>query len=71
VLFITRIARSSNSGSSSSTCQTAERSASPEYVDGVPTQTNAIRASRKTSSIESVKVSRSRFRSISSARPGS
>jgi hypothetical protein len=69
VLFITTMARSSSGGSSLTTVQIAERSASPEYVGGVPTQTNI--SGETTSSTSSVNVSRSRLRSISSARPGS
>src|SRR5256886_4975726 len=70
VLFITRIARSSGAGSSSTTTQTDEGSAWPEYVGGVPTQTN-IRFAAARSAESSVNISRSRLRSTSSARPGS
>ena len=47
------------------------RSASPEGVGGVSTQEKKILASAFSSSTSSVNVSRSRLRSISSARPGS
>ena len=39
VLFIATTMRRSTSGNSSITVQTADRSASPEYVGGVPTAT--------------------------------
>src|SRR5436190_14672522 len=71
VLFMTRIERRSSCGSSSITVQTRERSASPEYVGGVSTQTNTSSAASAASAASSVKVSRSRFRSSRSPRPGS
>src|SRR5204862_7094754 len=56
--------------SSSTTIQTDERSASPEYVGGVPTHTNIRRAAAR-SAASTVNITRSRFRSTSSARRGS
>ena len=60
-----------SAGMSSITDQTADRFASPEAVGGVPTQTNRNSLPATASSIESVNDSRSRFRAISSSRPGS
>ena len=67
---MTRIAPSGDPRSST-TDQTGARSASPEGVGGVSTQEKKICASAFSSSTSSVNVSRSRLRSISSARPGS
>src|SRR5680860_63482 len=50
------------SGRSSTTARTRERSASPEAVGGVSTQTNSSRASASNSSIEVVKCRRSALR---------
>ncbi len=72
VLFITRIGRPSTLGSSSTTVQTRERSASPEYgTGGVSTQTKTKSAPTTASDASSVNVSRSSFFAISSSRPGS
>ncbi len=71
VLFITSTARPSVCGRSSITDQTAERSASPEYVGGVPTQTNKNWLPAVASSIDKVNVSRSAFLATSSSSPGS
>ena len=70
VLFMTST-RSDAAEISSAARITTERSASPECVGGVCTQTNSNRAASITRSISVVKVSRSAFLRISSARPGS
>jgi hypothetical protein len=72
VLFITIVRpRLVISSISSITVQTAERSASPEYVGGVSTQMQRKSAASSASSTSSTKRRRSRFRSTSAARPGS
>jgi hypothetical protein len=63
--FITRIGRPGSSGSSSTTVQTRDRSASPEYVGGVSTQTKRNSQSA-TSSTSSVYARRSALRASSS-----
>ncbi len=70
VLFITS-ARPSAEPISSTAWFTAERSASPECVGGVCTQTKTSRAASSSSPISVVKVSRSEFLAISSASSGS
>ena len=61
----------SDAGIASTTACTALRSASPEYVGGVPTATNSSRACSSASAISVEKCSRSRFSATISARPGS
>ena len=58
-------------GRSSITVHTADRSASPETVGGVPTATYTNSAPSIASTTSVVKVSRSRFRARSSSSPGS
>ena len=70
VLFITS-ACSFESPSSESTASTRDRSASPEYVGGVSTQTNSSRVCSSTSAMSVVKWSRAAFFATSSGRPGS
>jgi len=71
VLFITSTTRSSSCGMPSITRWTRERSASPECVGGVSTQTNTTWARANTSAMSSVNSSRSRLRSSSRSMPGS
>ena len=71
VLFMTSMSSAFSSESSSTTCHTADRSASPEYEDGVPTQTKAIGALSRTSFRSRVKWSRPRLRASSSSSPSS
>ena len=68
--FITSAWRS-EAGIASTTACTAERSASPEYVGGVPTATNSSRACSSAGARSVEKCSRSRCSAISSPRPGS
>ena len=68
--FITSAWRS-DGGIASTTAWTADRSASPEYVGGVPTATNSSRACSSAGASSVEKCSRSRLRATSSARPGS
>ncbi len=68
--FITS-ACSSDAGIASTTACTADRSASPEYVGGVPTATNSSRAWATASAMSVEKCSRSRLRATISASPGS
>jgi hypothetical protein len=70
VLFIT-ITWPPPARKSSTTERTRERSASPEWVGGVSTQTNSSCADSSTSPISVVKLSRSALRASSSSRPGS
>ena len=61
----------SDAGIAPTTARTALRSASPEYVGGVPTATNSSRALSSASTICVEKCSRSRLSCTISARPGS
>ena len=61
----------SEAGMASTTAWTALRSASPEYVGGVPTATNSSSARSSASDSCVVKCIRSRFFATISARPGS
>ena len=72
VLFIATTMRRSTPGSSSTTVQTAERSASPEYVGGVPTATYTTSAP-STASADVGREAQPLARSAraSSSRPGS
>ena len=65
------IARSCAGGSASMTARTADRSASPEYVEGVPTATKASRAASTAGASSVEKRRRSRTASTSSGSPGS
>jgi hypothetical protein len=72
VLFMTRIGRPSTLGSSSTTVQTRERSASPEYgTGGVSTQTKTKSAPSTASAATRVNLSLPSFFAISSSSPGS
>ena len=61
----------SEAGIAWTTAWTALRSASPEYVGGVPTATNSSRACSSASAMFVEKCSRSRLSATISARPGS
>ncbi len=69
--FITSTAPAATAGMASITACTRERSASPETVGGVSTQTKASAARSNSTSRSVVKRSRSRFAVTSSVSPGS